>query len=268
MNNEKVAVLDIRSLNVAFLIGCKGVNGTFIECGNKSEKYGGYTTEGFLDKTSFAEAVRKVVESVRTTYLGKIDEVSVSVPSAFLTLRTKGQSVSFPRRRKITSLEVDELFDKGLIGIMENGRCIRRSAMYFWLGDERKYFDVSALYGTFTSVLNGALCYYFVSEEFYVFLSELLGGLGFEKINFVPSGLAQAEYLLPKKTREGYAVLMDLGLMSSTTSIVYGDGVVKEYAVDCGEVWMIDDLMQHFNCSGEKAEEIFRIPLVFPQQKE
>jgi len=258
MNNEKVAVLDIRSLNVTFLIGCKGVNGTFIECGNKSEKYGGYTTEGFLDEASFTSAVKKVVDSVRSTYLGKIDEVSVSVPAPFLTLRTKGQSVSFPRRRKITGLEVEELFDKGLVDVLENGRCIRRSAMYFWLSDDRKYFDASALYGTYTSVLNGALCYYFVSEEFYSFLTELLRGLGFEKINFVPSGLAQAEYLLPKKIREGYAVLMDVGLMSSTTSIVYGNGVVKEYAVDCGEVWMIDDLMQYFKCSGEKAEEIFR----------
>ena len=55
MNNEKVAVLDIRSLNVTFLIGCKGVNGTFIECGNKSEKYGGYTTEGFLDEIYYFE---------------------------------------------------------------------------------------------------------------------------------------------------------------------------------------------------------------------
>lgn len=58
MKNESVAVLDIRSYEVTFLIGAKGVNGTFVFRGSKSEKYEGYTTEGFLDVESFCQAAK------------------------------------------------------------------------------------------------------------------------------------------------------------------------------------------------------------------
>ena len=39
MKNESVAVLDVRSYEVTFLIGAKGVNGTFVFRDGKSEKY-------------------------------------------------------------------------------------------------------------------------------------------------------------------------------------------------------------------------------------
>ena len=42
MKNESVAILDIRSSEVSFLLGAKGVNGTFVFSGMHSEKYEGY----------------------------------------------------------------------------------------------------------------------------------------------------------------------------------------------------------------------------------
>ena len=41
MKNECVAVLDIRSNEVSFLLGSKGVNGTFVFSGMQSESYEG-----------------------------------------------------------------------------------------------------------------------------------------------------------------------------------------------------------------------------------
>lgn len=256
MKNERVAVLDIRSFEVTFLIGSRGVNDTFIICGNKSEKYEGYSTEGFLDKESFRQAVSSVVNSVRQNYEGTIDEIFVSAPAAFTSVKTKGHTLSFPSKRKISGQDVDALFDSGLNELLASGQCIRRSAMYFALGDNRKYFDSSALYGIPTSLLKGALCYYFADDKFYDFVTEILAGLGITKTRFIPSSLAQANYLLPEKMREGYAFLLDVGFLTSTLSVVYGNGIVREESFDCGLGRIIADLMNQLDIDYSVAEEM------------
>lgn len=256
MKNERVAVLDIRSFEVTFLIGSRGVNDTFIICGSKSEKYEGYSTEGFFDKESFRRAVVAVVGSVRQNYEGSIDEICVSAPAEFTAVKTKGHTISFPSKRKLVKQDVEALFDSGLNELFATGRCIKRSAMYFALGDNRKYFDRKSLYEIPTSLLKGALCYYFVSDEFYSFITEILTGLGISKIRFIPSSLAQANYLVPQKRRESYAFLLDVGFLTSTLSVVYGNGIVREESFDCGLGSIIAQLMHKFNVEYSVAEEI------------
>lgn len=100
MSNESVAVLDIRSYEVTFLIGAKGVNGTFVFRGSRSEKYEGYSSDGFLDAASFRNAVISAVTSVSQNYEGTIKEIYVGVPAAFTKVYTKGHTISFPSKRK------------------------------------------------------------------------------------------------------------------------------------------------------------------------
>lgn len=256
MKNKRVAVLDIRSFEVTFMIGGKGVNDTFIICGNKTEKYEGYSTQGFLDKASFRNAVASVVNSVRQNYEGTIDEIYVSVPTAFTAVKTKGHTISFPSKRKITNQDVEALFESGLNELLAPGRCIERSAMYFALGDNRKYFDVESLYGVPTSLLKGALSYYFVSDDFYAFITDILTGLGIEKIRFVPSSFAQASYLVPQKRRESYAFLLDIGFLNSSLSVVYGNGIVREESFDCGLGSILAHLMKSLDVEYTVAEEM------------
>ena len=56
MKNESVAIFDIRSYTLTFMIGGRGVNGTFVYRGSESENYDGYGTEGFFDVSSFTAA--------------------------------------------------------------------------------------------------------------------------------------------------------------------------------------------------------------------
>ena len=256
MRNESVAVLDIRSYEVTFLIGAKGVNGTFVFRGSKSENYEGYSSEGFLDEASFRRAVISAVTSVRQSYEGTIREIYVGAPAAFTQVYTKGHTISFPSRRKITSQEIDALYDSGLADLLAPGRFVRRSDMYFALGDNRKYFDASDLYGIPTASLKGALCYYFVSDAFSEAVDSVLKELGFEKVEIIPQSLAQAYYLLPEKTREGYAFFLDVGFLSTSVSVVYGNGIVHEESFDCGAGYILVSLMRERGVDYETAEEI------------
>ena len=256
MRNETVAILDIRSGEVSFFLGAKGVNGTFVFNASHTESYEGYCVEGFFDEESFRRAVTCSVTSVRQNYKGTINAVYVGVPAPFVRIASKGHTLSFPSKRKITAQDVNALFESGLNELTMNGHCIRRSAMYLTLGDNRKYFQAEDLYGVSTDMLKGALCYYFVEDNFYRTVNTVLQGLQCEEIHYVPSTLAQALYLLPDKKREGYAFLLDVGFLTTSISVVYGDGIVHEESFNCGVGTVLIALMQAFDVEYSVAEEI------------
>ena len=256
MRNECVAILDIRSDEITFLLGSKGVNGTFVFLGRQSEKYEGYCLDGFFDEGSFRRAVVRAISAVQQTYAGKIEEIYVGVPSPFVSVVTKGHTASFHRKRKISAQDIEALYESGMNDIAAQGYCIRKSAMYFTLGDNRKYFSAEATYGVPTTMLKGALCYYFISEKFHAFINGLLADMGFGEAKFIPSTLAQAFYLLPEKKREGYAFLLDIGFMTSSISVVYGNGIVHEENFNCGIGSVLVNLIDALNIDYPVAEEL------------
>ena len=128
--------------------------------------------------------------------------------------------------------------------------------MYFTLGDNRKHFFASDLYGVPTTMLKGALCYYFVSEYFHEFIKKLLGDMGFPEVKFIPSTLAQSYYLLSEKKREGYAFLLDIGFMTSSISVVYGSGIVHEENFNCGIGSVLVQLIETLGVDYPVAEEL------------
>lgn len=256
MKNERVAVLDVRSFAITFLIGAKGFNDSFVVCGEETENYEGYSEQGFFDENSFCSSMRSVVRSVLKNYQGKLDTVYVGVPSPFLNIRTVGQNLPFSKRRKISQTDIDTLFDCGLNDLAESGRCIRHSAMYYAIGNTNKFFSEEEIYGTPSAALRGGLCYYFADERFCELVEGALSEFSFKEIQFIPTALAEASYLLPQKEKMGYAVLLDVGYLTSTVSIVYGNGIVHERSFTSGEARVIYYLMKRLEIDQEKAEKI------------
>jgi cell division ATPase FtsA len=256
MRNERVAVLDIRSYQITFLIGTKGFNDSYVICGEETVYYDGYSEEGLFDESAFCDAVRGCVYSVLKTYQGKLDRIYVGVPSPFIRLRTVGQNLPFSKRRRISSVDIETLFDCGLNELAESGRCIRHSSMFFAIGNTNKYFSEEELYGTPSASLRGGLCYYFADERFCQAVERALSGFAFKEVKFLPTSLAESVYLLPKKERMGYAVLLDVGYLTSTVSIVYGNGIVHEKSFTGGVAKVIYCLIKRFSVEPEKAEKI------------
>ena len=256
MKNEIVALLDVRSYEITFFLGTKGVNGTFVFCDSHTEKYEGFSTQGFFDVLSYKTAVESAVNHVKQNYGGVIREVYVGVPSNFLSLQTKGHTLSFPKKRKISLQDIDVLNQSGLLELMQEQPCIRSFAMYYTLGDSRKYFTFDEMYKVHTRVLQGALCYYFITEDFVAQTQEIFQTLGFENVQFLPTSLAQALYLLPEKRREGYAFLLDVGFLTTSISVIYGNGIVHEETFDFGKGTVLVALMEELNLDYATAEEV------------
>ncbi len=256
MKNERIAILDIRSFEITFLIGAKGFNSSYVICGEATEEYEGYSAQGFLDEDAFESAVRSVVFSVLKTYRGKLDKIYVGTPSPFIHLRTIGQNLPFSKRRRISAVDIETLFDYGQNEVAEEGRCIRRSAMYFAVGNNNRYLSEEELLGTQSAALRGGLCYYFAEENFCEMVERALQDFAFSEVVFLPTSLAEAEYLLTKRQRCGYAVLVDVGYLTSTVSVVYGDGIVHEKCFTGGIAEIVYYLTKRFGVETEEAENI------------
>ncbi|MBQ2702205.1 MAG: hypothetical protein IJF64_04360 [Clostridia bacterium] len=256
MKNKSVAILDIRSNEISFLLGSKGVNGTFAFSDSRSECYEGFSSNGFHDEQSLRRAIHSVITSVKENFGGKIDKIYVGVPSTFTKVLTKGHTISFSSKRKVCMQDIEWLYQSGLNELLAREQCIRRSAMYFTLVDNRKYFSPEEVYGVSTTTLKGALCYYFVSDYFYALLTETLSTIGFSETEFIPSSLAQTNYLFSEKRREGYAFLLDVGFLTTTFSVVYGNGIVHEESFDFGAGIILVALMNALEVEYETAEEI------------
>lgn len=256
MRNESVAILDVRSYEVTFYLGAKTVNDIFVVYDSHTEKYEGFSSEGFHDEESFRRAVVASITSVRQNHEGVIGEIYVGVPSSFVSVQTKGHTLSFPSKRKLVAQDVDALFESGLNGLLATQRCIRRSAMYFTLGDNQKYFDANDLYGVSTTQLKGGLCYYFLDDTFHDVTTSVLSDLDFQTIRFLPSTLAQSLYLFSQKRREGYSFLLDIGFLTTSFSVVYGNGIVREETFDCGTGMILATLMNELRIEYDVAEEI------------
>lgn len=128
--------------------------------------------------------------------------------------------------------------------------------MYFALGDNRKYFNAADLYGIPTASLKrGALLLF----RFRRVLRR--GGLRFKRARFrgrenhSPDS-RRSQLSSARKNAEGYAFLLDVGFLSTSVTVVYGNGIVHEESFDCGLGYILVSLMQGLGVDYETAEEI------------
>jgi cell division ATPase FtsA len=251
MGRKSVAVLDVRSSEVAVIIGERGVNNTFVLKGSKTEEYDGYDEEKFYDANGLADAVIRAVSAVEQMCGERIKELYVGVPGAFTVVEPKEQSIAFPKKRKIGQKEIDALFASG-----NNQKAgyhfIRATSMIFVTADNRRVVDPS---GLSSAMLSGVLSYFYCSEYFVEVMEEIFSEM---KINlhYLPSQFAMATYLIPSETRDEYAIFFDAGNQSSTMSVLLGNGVLAQETFPVGRANVVARLMQEFSLPYEAAVSV------------
>jgi len=248
MASKSVAVLDIRSSEVAIFVGERGVNHTFVFKASKTEVYSGYQDGEFYDASELSVAILRALDGVEQICGEKIRSLYVGVPGEFTMVVPKEQVLGFPKRVKIGSREVQQLFASGR---EEYGgyRFIRVSSMIYVTADNRRVADPIGIYAT---GLSGMLSYFYCSEYF---ARTVESALQERKIAlfFLPTQFAMAAYLIPPETRDEFAIMLDVGYLSSTMCIVLGNGVVAQRTFWAGQGQIAVRLMQRFSLPYEAA---------------
>lgn len=231
MSRKSVAVLDIRSSDVTVVLAERGVNHTFVFRGKDTKPYDGYADGEFYDQKNLEEAITKALATVERSCMEKMKSIAVGVPGEFIDLVTRRHLLSFQSRRRVTERDVAKIYEDGYHTRPEDGVLIRRSNMFFETSDKRKSIDPV---GMLSSSLEGSLSYFVCRSYFYDLLQDILTRYGIKEVSFIPASFAQAMYLFSGEQRDGYSILLDVGYISHTFSVAYGNGIFYERSASEG----------------------------------
>ena len=243
VRNKSVAVLDIRSSEVCAAVGERGVNNTFIIKSKYSVGYDGYADGELIDVNSFTSAVAEVVGSTLAAAGDRFSRFYVGVPGEFLKTRVTRNVISFPSPRKIRPVHMQTVAQISQPNEGDGYSVIESRPVCYVLSDKRRVIDPL---GCVSDSLNAEMSWFLCRDAFADCVRLAFRPFGRVSLRMMPSALSQTRYLLEPGVRDGYAALLDMGHISSTYSIAYGNGVVYSQAFSVGTghiaVLLMDEL--------------------------
>ncbi len=231
MRSKSAAVLDIRSTDITAVVCDRGVNNTFIVKNKYTCPYDGYAEGELLDVKNFVAAVSDAVSNVMQAVSG-VKTFYVGVPGEFLKLISVDKVISFSSSKKINSSDCRALVELSLPAETEKWRNIKHSCLYYVLSDKRRIIDPI---GCVSDSLQGRFCFFQCDNSFVGCLMDAFKNFkSIITVNLIPTPLAEAMYLIEPEKRDEYAVLFDLGFISSTYSVICGNGILYSQSFSLG----------------------------------
>ncbi len=255
MQKKQVAVIDVGSSKITAVVGERGINKTFVIKGRFSYAYEGFEDGIFFDENGVKEVLLKLVEDIKSVFGGKVETIYVGVPGAFTDIIVKDSQVSFSKKKKITEDDIDSLFDGAFVMSSTKHTLINRSAIVYELDDVRRLANPI---GTVSEILKGRLSFVVSSNYFVDLVVPVIKNLGIDNVECVSSSLAEALYLVEAETRDRLAFFVDVGYISSTLTLVQGDGILYQRSFSYGGGYITAALTEKFNLDFDVAEKLKR----------
>ncbi|MGN1223033.1 MAG: cell division FtsA domain-containing protein [Christensenellales bacterium] len=252
MAHYETAVLDIGSSKISVMIAEKGINNTFNIKSSAEENYDGFSNGEFFSVESLKDAIVTSIKKAGENLRYKIKKIYISVPGEFSYCVNKEVNVTFPKRKKVKDSDIFEIFDSSQ-NFPENSFVINRSPIYFILDDNRK---VQNPVGEVTSKLNILISYILTDKSFIDLISKILNEINIYEIDFISSSLAEALYLTEPEMRDNGLILIDCGYITTSVSLIKGDGLIALKAFSMGGGHITGDLCQCLKLSFTQAENL------------
>lgn len=231
-----VAIMDIGSKKFTVLIGENNFKGIYSVKGFGECEYEGFASGEWLNPEGLEQAAATAIAAAEAEAGVKIKKLFVGVPSEFLAVICKPVSITFAKPVRITDIEVDSLFQKGNDFNDPNFILVNSSPIYFTLDDQpRRIIEPR---GIFVSKLSAMISYVMCEAGFIKTFDALGEGLSVKEIEYLPSVWAEAMGNLEAEQRDKYAILIDVGYITSSVALVRGDGLLhlSSFSVGGGHI--------------------------------
>lgn len=251
--NTEVAVVDFGSSKIVVFVGKKTPDGFLIVARGES-KYAGFYEGEWLEPERLGDAVSYALRQAEQSWGRQIKEVFAGVPGEFTSVTVGEAANQYRFKKRITKDDVSEIYKKtDIFDTDKNFLPIGRSDIYFTL-DEKE--DVADPIGRTANKIEGLISYCFASRVFTDAVFAIFKKCGLSGWEFVSSCLAQSLFLIEQSVRDGYALLLDVGYITSNVMLVCGEGLVylKSFSMGCGNISA--DLQQVLEISFGQAEEL------------
>lgn len=255
MQKKQVALIDVGSSKMTAIIGERGINKTFIIKAKKEFFYDGFSERSFFDVEDTKKTIISAAKFLILSSSKNIEELYIGVPGEFTNVIVKDSQISFPKKKKITDIEIDALYDAAFVMSSAKYTLINRSAITYEIDDSRRLSDPI---GISSMVFKGKLSFVLCDNYFIEAIKPSLNAVGFSNIEFVSIPLAQAMYLLQAEERDRIAMIADIGYISSTFSIVQGDGIIYQKSFSFGGGYVTANISEKFLIDFDTAESLKR----------
>lgn len=256
MRQRSIAVLDIRSSEICGAVAEKGVNNTFIIKGKTICAYDGYAEGELLDIDNFNKVIADVIRSTFAPYGGYIKDLFISVPAEFSEVRLTDKVLTFSGSQTISRRHVSALDELSQPADEEGMTVVKSGALYYVLSDNRNIIDPV---GSVSDSLRGRLSFYVAKTAFLECTARAIGKcISVRNFHWIPEIYSQSMYLLKPSVRDGRALIMDIGNISSSFSVVCGNGVEfsDAFSVGVGHIALL--LMENLNIPYDVADHFIR----------
>ncbi|MCQ2387756.1 MAG: pilus assembly protein PilM [Clostridia bacterium] len=255
MQKKQVAILDVGSSKISAVISERGVNKTFNIKARKDFNYDGFVDGVFLDEENLKRILASASEFIIKMSSDNVDTVYVGVPGAFSEVVVKDSQITFSKRTKISDKDVERLFESAFIVRSEKRTLINHSAIVYELDDLRMLANPVDCY---SEVLKGKLSFVMCDNYFIETIKSALLNVGIPKIDFVSTPLAEAMYLIDNETRDRIVILIDIGYISTSFSLIQGDGILYQSSFSYGGGYITGAITEKFDIDFADAEILKR----------
>lgn len=256
MRSKYVSVLDFGSSKVSVMIGEKGINGTFNIRGQSEVEYAGYFNGEFVEPEKLYEVVSKAIVKAETNSGLKVAKLYIGVPAEFSFSECRNGSVAFGKRCRVKSKHILELFENAGREIKyKDATIISRSPVFFLLDDNRKVVTPE---GEITTKISGQVSFVLADNRFVNIVDDIIKNMGLPEVEYVSSPLAESLYVLDPETRDGGAILIDIGYLTTFVAHIKGDGILSLNKFSVGGGHISADLCQVLQIPFSEAENLKR----------
>lgn len=254
--NNSVIVIDVGSSKIIAVSGERGVNGTFAIDAFSELRYEGFSEGKFFDEGELKQTIINVLTAVCDSSRYKASEIFVGVPGSFIRIENRKFRLSFGRKKKITAKDKEDLLEAGKRKIEVAGyEAAHASGVYYSLDDNRKVADPV---GCVSSSLGGLITYQLCENYFSELMRTAVAKVSKASVRFVYDGYAEGRFLLGDDAVDAVKVIVDVGYITTNSTIFVGDGVIAKDSLDCGGGYITAALVETYGLSPGAAERLKR----------
>jgi len=249
-------VLDFGSEKISAMLGSRGVNGTFKIKGMADVNYSGFMNGQFIDPSELKIAIGSVLNLLESSSKVETRSLYIGVPAEFCAVVVGTGETHFRKSKAIRVSDVAEICGKAMPQTYEKTHTIINQApIFFVLDDTRKVLNPV---GEVSSSLSASISYVLANRSFLSQISSIMRDIGIYDFKFISSTLAECVYLIDEETRNKFAVLIDVGHITTSVSLIRGDGILNLASFSEGGGNITADLCECLNIKYSEAEALKR----------
>ena len=251
---ESRVIIDIGSSQLVTLVGERGVNSTINIIGRGDFSYAGFQNGEFLEPESLKFAIANSISNAEMTSDTKISEIIIGVPGEFCRVVTKPVTLNFPKAKKITSIDVENIFRTG--NDFDNDpyyELINHSVVYYDLDNTSRVIDPVSMKA---QKITGQISYTLASRYFVSIMRSIFSELKIRINGFVCNMLAESLHLFEPSVRDKYVILVDCGYISTSVALSRGNGLLALNSFSLGGGFITSDLSQCLKIGFSEAERL------------